>query len=64
MHLEIEKDLKGFIAERCKKALMECSHYMDKERSGKCDSDELQSLAEELCYKKGFADAVSILTNK
>ena len=58
--MKLEKDFEELISLRCEKAVEECSEYMDKEYSG-LSQEELQPIAEKLCYKRGFADAVAIL---
>lgn len=55
---------KQFIAERCNKALMENEDYVNMEQSEDTDQDVLQARAEELCYKKGFLDAMALVMGK
>lgn len=43
---------------------MENMDYMQKERSGNTDQEVLQIIAEEICYKKGFRDAIAIILKK
>lgn len=57
----MDNDFQELVAKRCEKALIECKEYMDKEYSGDVPADELQYIAEEMCYKKGFSDAVAFL---
>ena len=57
----MDKDIKNFIATRCQEALTENADYMKKERSGNVDQSELQVIAEDLCYRKGYDDAVAIM---
>ena len=51
----MEKCIKEFVTSRCQKVLIENADYMKKEKSGVIGSDELQIMAEELCYKKVIA---------
>jgi hypothetical protein len=56
----LEKDFERFVAMRCETALLESEEYLNLER-GECDSDTLQEIAETICYKKGFEDAMKIM---
>ena len=55
----MEKDFDEFVAKRCEKALLENEQYMRLENSDEVSRDELQALAETLCYKKCFNDFVA-----
>lgn len=57
----MEKDFEDLVAIRCERALEESVYYMGKEEEGVITQDELQVIAEILCYKKGFNDAMAIL---
>lgn len=59
----LDNEFKELISKRCEKALVECKDYMEREHSSEIDQDELQAMAEELCYKKGFQDAIMLLKN-
>lgn len=59
----MEKDFEEYIAKRCSKALEENSEYMDNEYNEKLTQDELQVIAEKLCYKKGCSDTIAKLKN-
>lgn len=56
----MDEDFQDFISRRCEKALLECEDYISKEQSN-FPEDELRIMAEELCYKKGFLDALAIV---
>ena len=58
---EVQADEYEFIAKQCEKALLENNDYMNKERGGETDLDVLQAMAEELCYRQGFNDAMQML---
>jgi hypothetical protein len=53
-------DFEDFVTTRCERALQECEEYLQREYDGSLSPDELQVKAEELCYKKGLSDAISI----
>lgn len=57
----MDKDFEDFIALRCGRALQECEEYLQNEYNGKLTPDQMKAQSEELCYKKGFMDAVTIL---
>lgn len=57
--LILEKDFENFVAARCETALLESEEYLKMEHEGS-DQEQIQSLAETLCYQKGFNDAVKI----
>lgn len=48
-----------FVAKRCENALLKNEEYTELTSKG-CE-DELQSMAEILCYKQGWKDAVKML---
>jgi hypothetical protein len=56
----LDKDFENFVATRCETALLESDDYLKLER-GDCDPVGVQGLAETICYKKGFSDAVNLL---
>jgi hypothetical protein len=62
--LQLELLTEETIAMRCSKALEECKEYMECEYNETLPQDELQAMAEKICYKngyaKGFADAMAI----
>lgn len=49
-----------FVAIRCQRALEENDEYMKKERSEQISQEELQAIAEKLCYLKGFEDCLKM----
>ena len=53
---EMEKDVREFIAKRCKAALEEDADYMKAELGGNVEQDELECMQQELCYMKGVMD--------
>ena len=57
----MDKDFEEFISVRCGRALEECRAYIESELNGELSQDELQIIAEKLCYKKGFKDAMAIV---
>ncbi len=57
----MKKDIEELIVKRCELALMENKEYMKKEMNESVSPDELQALAEKLCYKKGFFDALFLI---
>lgn len=61
MQRGLEEHFEDFVAKRCDEALTGDQKYMKREQSDTADSVELQTLAEVLCYKKGFKDAMMIL---
>ena len=60
----MEKDFESFVIARCENALKENEEYMRIELSGKLEPEELQSIAEEICYVQGFEDCKAMLLNK
>lgn len=60
---QLNDEFEEYVIKRCEKALLECKEYIEKENNGDVTPDELQAMAEELCYKKGFADALNITKN-
>jgi hypothetical protein len=59
--LKLGDDFYNFIIKRCEEALLENEEYITKEHKSEQTSDDLQEMAEVLCYKKGFMDAMHIL---
>ncbi len=59
----MNEDFMQFVYTRCAKALQENDEYMTLEHDN-TDPDALQAIAEELCYMKGFNDAIKLLTQK
>lgn len=57
----MDKDFMEYVYKRCNTALMENDEYVELERSKDVDPEEIQAKAEELCYIKGFKDALSLL---
>jgi len=57
----MDRDIKEFVYLRCERALEENKEYMEAEKSGKVDQDELQQQAEALCYLKGFKDMMEFI---
>lgn len=55
----LKKDFEEFIAKRCEKALLESEEYIKLERNGNASPEELQELAEIICYKQCFDDFVA-----
>ena len=53
-------DFKELVSKRCMVALMENKSYTEKENSGIVTQDELNIIAEGLCYRKGFSDALKL----
>lgn len=56
----MEEEFEQFIDKRCERALLESEEYLRNERSTSFDENELQEIAEKLCYKKGFFDAMAL----
>jgi hypothetical protein len=52
---------KQYIAERCIEALDENEEYKNMESNDDTDPETLRMLAEELCYRKGFLDAMALI---
>jgi hypothetical protein len=52
----MEKDFEEYISRRCSEALEENAEYMNNEYNEKLTQDELQIMAEKLCYKKGYSN--------
>lgn len=59
----LDSNFKQFVSNRCEAACLENDEYMKMEHGEDVDQDELQALAEELCYRKGFQDAMAIIKN-
>lgn len=60
----MNKDFKEYVFKRCEVALRENAKYMELEGNKQVDQDVVQAKAEELCYIKGFYDAMSLLSNQ
>lgn len=56
----MERDFEDFIVTRCERAKLEDDEYLEKER-GSSEPEEVQGMAEIVCYKKGFSDAMAII---
>lgn len=56
----MDEDFKQYVYARCAKALLENEEYMNMERDPDADQDEVQTKAEELCYIRGWADAMAL----
>jgi hypothetical protein len=56
----MDEDFFDFICKRCARALTENKEFIESEQEN-ISEDELHAKAEELCYKKGFCDAMAIL---
>ncbi len=54
----MEKDFEDFIVARCEKALLNNQNYIE---SRDCEPEEVQDMAQIICYKQGFNDAIKIL---
>jgi hypothetical protein len=55
----MEKDFEDFIVARCETAKLSNGEYLKHERKD-CDPEEVQDLAQIICYKQGFKDAMSL----
>jgi hypothetical protein len=55
----LNKAIEELIIKRCEVAKMEDAEYLECER-GKREPEEVQSLAEIACYKKGLRDAKNL----
>lgn len=55
----MKKDFDEFIVKRCEVALLENQEYIQLERSRTATQEELQALAETICYKQCFNDFVA-----
>lgn len=60
---DMEKDFEDFIFKRCETALLENEEYLKLEQDGS-DNELIQELAETICYKKGFSDAIKLINLK
>lgn len=47
-----------YVAQRCSIALMDNKDYMAIESSNSLSDDEIQEIAETICYRKGWNDAI------
>lgn len=59
----MDKDFMQYVYSRCAEALMENKEYAKLERDKNSDQDEVQAKAEELCYIKGYKDALKLILN-
>jgi hypothetical protein len=57
----MNKEFEEYVAKRCEKTLLSSKDYIEKEKNEDCDRDELQEIAERICYKQGFLDAVKMM---
>jgi hypothetical protein len=57
---DLENEIFEFVAKRCEKALLDSDKYRELE-SVDTDPCELQGIAEIVCYKKGFKDALNMI---
>jgi len=55
----LEKDFEDFIVKRCEEAKLSNDDYLRHER-GRFAPEEVQGMAEIICYQKGFSDATKI----
>lgn len=58
----MENVFNEFVNQRCGEALLNNKEYMEKENSGKVSEDELQCMAENICYKQGVKDVLYFLS--
>lgn len=58
----MKRDFEEFVIKRCEGALLENINYIENERRGSWGTEEMQGEAEAICYKKGFSDALKILS--
>ena len=54
----MNKDFLQYVYKRCENALTESDEYMALERDEAAEPDTVQTKAEDLCYIKGFNDAM------
>ena len=59
----MNKAFEGFIAVRCNEALMQSEEYLKMEQDEEVEPEELQALAEEICYMRGLRDMMSFMLN-
>lgn len=59
----MNKDFLQYAYKRCENALTENDEYMALERDEAADPEAVQAKAEELCYIKGFNDAIQLILN-
>jgi hypothetical protein len=55
----MDEDFRQYVYRRCEKALVENKEYMEMEHED-VDQDAIQAKAEELCYMRGWADAMAL----
>jgi len=56
----MEKDFEDFIVTRCETALLNNQNYLEHEH-GDFAPEEVQDIAQIICYKQGFKDAMNVL---
>jgi hypothetical protein len=59
----MNKEFMEYVYKRCEVALVENVEYMKLESDESADQDKVQAKAEELCYLRGFQDAMTLLNN-
>ncbi len=57
----MNKEFDDYVAKRCEKVLISNKNYIGKEKDEDFDKDELQEIAERICYQQGFMDAVNMI---
>jgi len=57
----LEGDFEDFVATRCETAKLENKEYLKLERNDTASEEEVQEVAETICYKKGFSDALKLM---
>lgn len=57
----MNKEFDDYIAKRCEKILLSDKNYIAKEKEDGFDEDELQEMAEKICYKQGYFDAIKMM---
>jgi len=62
LDLNLNEDFESLFIKRCEKALVENDTYIKAERDSNTDINELQSMAEIICYKQGVRDAFTMLS--
>jgi hypothetical protein len=61
MNIYNENEFVEYASKRCEKALRENKEYLSQEQDTNSDTDELQEMAEIICYKRGFQDALHLI---
>lgn len=59
--MSFSDEMHTMIAKRCEKALLENEEYLRAERSPDTNRDELQALAEVICYEQAMSDTYELL---